>query len=462
VAILAELRAHPRFVLFLLAGTFAFAAPTAGLVVLSSEIVRSYPATGSGANFAALALALLGLSATVPTLGAALVSGTLADRVNRLRLLRIVSVVALAALAGGALLLWIRPSAAIAVPGPSGFTLPVWVLLLFPLWAAMTAAATIFRPAFNASLPKLVPAVSLGRANGLIFGLTVAVGVVTWVAVGPITDTVGPVYALLLPILLFAASVVCLFQLRVELQEERTTPRRSFLSDAVEGYRFLGQRRELLALTLGSLAINFLNAVAFVELPLYALDYLRSSTALLGALYAVGSIGGGVGSFLIGRSRFEPYAGRLIALLIVPMGLTVLALPLLHSPVLALADMFMFGLFPGMVQTMFLAGVQATVPNRILGRVFAADEVGSFGLVPIGQYVGGLATIAIGLRSTYLVAGIGTIAVGLVLLSIPVVARFRFVPEPAVPPGALVGPSLPLPLPEVPLANPGDGPPPIL
>ncbi|MCI4363284.1 MAG: MFS transporter [Thermoplasmata archaeon] len=460
MAFLDELRAHPRFLVFLLAGTFSFAAPTAGLVVLSSEVVRSYPATGAGADFAALALALLGLSATVPTLGAALVSGTLADRVNRLRLLRLVSLVALAALAGAAALLYYRPSASIGTPGPAGFALPVWVILLFPLWAAMTAAATIFRPAFNASIPKLVPSVSLGRANGLIYGLTVVVGVVTWVAVGPITDTVGPVVALLLPISLFGASVVCLYRLKLELQEPRTVPRRSFLADVVEGYQFLGERRELLALTLGSLAINFLNAVAFVELPLYALDYLGSSTALLGALYAVGSIGGGAGSYLIGRSRFEPHAGRLIAFCIVPMGITVLALPLLHNPILALGDMFLFGLFPGMVQTMFLAGVQATVPNRILGRVFAADEVGSFGLVPVGQYVGGLATIAFGLRSTYLLAGLGTVAVGLALLALPVVARFRFVPERPIPTGALAGSPVPIGLPEVPLVNPGDGPPP--
>ncbi|MCI4346626.1 MAG: MFS transporter [Thermoplasmata archaeon] len=461
MAFLDELRAHPRFLLFLLAGTFSFAAPTAGLVVLSSEIVRSYPTAGSGADFAALALALLGLSATVPTLGAALVSGTLADRVNRLRLLRLVSLAALASLAGAALLLFFRPSAAIRSPGPAGFSLPVWVLLLFPLWAAMTAAATIFRPAFNASLPKLVPSLSLGRANGLIYGLTVAVGVVTWVAVGPITDSVGPVVALLLPISLFGASVVCLFRLNLELQEPRTTPRRSFLADAVEGYRFLGERRELLALTLGSLAINFLNAVAFVELPLYALDYLGSSTAFLGALFAVGSIGGGVGSYLIGRSKFEPHAGRLIAICVVPMGLSVVALPLLHSPILALGDMFLFGLFPGMVQTMFLAGVQGTVPNRILGRVFAADEVGSFGLVPVGQYAGGLATIALGLRSTYLIAGVGIVVVGLGLLALPVVARFRFVPERPKPVETSAGPSLPRALPEVPLGNPGDGPPPV-
>jgi MFS family permease len=460
VGFLDELRAHPRFRFFLLAGTFSFAAPTAALVVLTNQIVRAYGSTGAGADYAALALAFLGLSATLPTLGAAVFSGTLADRVNRLKLLRVVVAVALLSLLAAAVVVELRPGALYAAPGAGGFHLPLWVLLLFPTWAAMTAAATIFRPTFNASLPRLVGAGSLGRANGLIFALTVVVGVVSWVSVGPITETVGPVPALFLPIGLFAASLVCLLFLEVELEERRVGPRRSFLSDAAEGYRFLAQRRELLALTLGSLGINFLNAVAFVEFPLYALDYLGGSATLLGALYAVGSIGGGVGSFLIGRTRFEGHAGRIIAVLVVPMGLSVAALPLLRSPVLALADMFLFGLFPGMVQTVFLAGVQGTVPNRLLGRVFAADEVGSFGLVPVGQFAGGLLTVAVGLRSTYLLAGVGTVMIGLTLLLLPAVGRFRFAPEPVVPPAAGVPVSLSEALPGGPIVGTVDAPPP--
>ncbi|MCI4335016.1 MAG: MFS transporter [Thermoplasmata archaeon] len=456
---LEELRAHPRFRFFLLAGTFSFAAPTAALVILSNEIVRSYASSGPGADFAALALAFLGLSATIPTLGAAVFSGTLADRMNRLRLMRLVTAVCLAALGAAAVVLYLRSSSLVAAPGKEGFALPVWLLLLFPLWAAMTAAATIFRPAFNASVPKLVPKASLGRANGLIFALTVAVGVVSWVAVGPITDTVGPVVALLVPIVLFAGSLACLSRLTADLEDRPTGSRRSFLSDASEGYRFLVQRRELLAITVGSLGINFLNAVAFVELPLYALDYLSGNAALLGAFYAVGSLGGGVGSLLIGRTHFERNAGRLIALMIVPMGVTVAVLPLLRSSPLALGDMFLFGLFPGMVQTMFLAGVQGTVPNRLLGRVFAADEVGSFGLVPAGQLVGGSVTIAFGLRSAFLLAGVGTVAIGVALMLVPAVARFRFSAEPVVPPAVGVLAGLPEQLPASPGINLGEEPP---
>jgi hypothetical protein len=426
----ATLRSNPRFLRFFLAGVLSFAAPTAGLIVLSSEIVRSYGLGGSGPMYAALTLSFLGLSATIPTLGSAAVSGTLADRVNRLRLLRIVTIVALVALGGAIAVLSLRPDGQIAAPGPYGFYLPMWVLLAFPLWAALTSAVTIFRPTFNASLPRLLPATHLGRANGLIYAATVGAGVVTWLAVGPIDDAGYPQLALLLPLLLFAGSLVCLFLLSEELQEKPRRARRPFLSDAAEGYRYIGSRPELLALTFGSLGVNFLNALALVELSLLALDSLHQSITFLAALNAVASLGAGTGAYLIGRSRFEARSGRLIGLFILPMGAAVALLPVLGNPILVLVDMFFFGLFPGMVQTIFVAAVQATVPNRVLGRVFAADEMGSYGLVPVGQYAGGLLTVAVGLESTYLLSGIGTVGIGLALLLIPAVGRFGFQPAP--------------------------------
>lgn len=443
----ATLRSHPLFLRFFLSGVFSFAAPTAGLIILSSEIVRTYGLSGSGPTFAALSLSFLGLSATIPTLGSAAVSGTLADRLNRLRLLRVVTLVALLALGGAIAVLSLRTPDQVSLPGPAGYYLPVWVLLAFPLWAALTSAVTIFRPAFNASLPRLLPANELGRANGLVYAATVGVGVATWLAVGPIDDAGYPQLALLLPLGLFVASLVCLLQISPALQEPVRRGRRSFLSDAMEGYRYIGSRSELLALTFGSLGINFLNALALVELSLFALDSLHQSITFLAALNGVASLGAGTGAYLIGRSRFEARSGRLIGLFILPMGAAVALLPVLGNPILVLVDMFFFGLFPGMVQTIFIAAVQATVPNRVLGRVFAADEMGSYGLVPLGQYTGGLLTVALGLGTTFLVSGIGTAGIGLALLLIPAVGRFGFRPTSESPRATELPESAPLPAP---------------
>ena len=68
------------FVALLISGATAFSAPSMIVVILSFSITISYPAADRG-SYAALALAFLGLSATVPTLASAFVSGTLADRI---------------------------------------------------------------------------------------------------------------------------------------------------------------------------------------------------------------------------------------------------------------------------------------------------------------------------------------------------------------------------------------------
>src|SRR5208283_3587223 len=97
-----------------------------------------------------------GLSSTIPTLIAAVVSGTLADRLDRRYLMRVVNLVALAATIAVATILLAHPEHPVVLPGSSGLYLPLWVVLLYPFWAIETASITIFRPAFNASVPRIV------------------------------------------------------------------------------------------------------------------------------------------------------------------------------------------------------------------------------------------------------------------------------------------------------------------
>jgi hypothetical protein len=64
-----------------------------------------------------------------------------------------------------------------------------------------------------------------------------------------------------------------------------------------------------------------------------------------------------------------------------------------------------------------------------LGRVFAADEAGSYALVPIGQYVGGLVTLLVGVSATFLIGGLGILLTGLLMLSSHEIRRLGFSPS---------------------------------
>jgi MFS family permease len=315
---------------------------------------------------------------------------------------------------------------------------------VFPLWAAITTATTIYRPAFNASLPRLVATAELGTANGLVYGSAIAVSVLGTLLTPLLFPYVGVGLALGVPILLFLFGALFLVLIDDDLSPPRRPERRRFLSDALEGYRYLWQRKALLELTAAALLINFFSAVAFVELGLYVRSWLDLGEGIyVGALLAGASVGSGVGTLLIGRFAFERRAGRYLISLTALQGLAVLGLGFAHTIWLALPDMFLFGMIPGMFMTVFLSTVQATVPNEKLGRVLAADEVGSYAFVPVGQYAGGLLTLTGGIQVTYIVAGLGTSAVALFMLAFRELRRLGFDPhhtEPAILPSPMVVP----------------------
>lgn len=421
VAGYATLVRRPGFLPFVLAGAFAYAAPLVVNVVLAWSIAGAYPGVPAASTFVALALVLNGLSATVPTLASALFAGALADRARRRRLMLGANGVFVAAVGGLVVDLALLPSAPVAFPGPSGFFLPVWLIIAFPLYAALTVTTTVFRPAFNASIPKFAPKEELGRANALVYALAIAFGVVASVLASALIPVAGfgPGVAVSLALVLGLGTQVAL-QLTPRTIDELPARRPTkFRADVVEGYRYLARQPALLQLTLGSLAINFLTAMATVQLALYARAWLQlapGQALVYGLLYGVATVGSGVGIFLISFIPFERRAGRVLLLLIVGQGVTFALLGLVRSVPFALVDIFLFGLFPGMGQTVFLATVQSRVPNEILGRVFAADEVGSYAFMPFGQAAGGYATLLTGaVQVTFLLSGVLTAATGGIL-----------------------------------------------
>jgi len=405
------------FAPFLTAGALQFAAPTAVLVVLLYCVAFAYPAN-ERTTYGALALAFLGLSSTLPTLAGAFFSGALADRFDRAALMKAVNLASLLATAGLAADLVIVPGGRVSLPGPAGFYVPVWVLLLYPGWAGVAVTTTLFRPAYNASVPRLVRPADFPNANGIIYALAATASAVGSVAVGGVLTVSPAAYALSVAFLLFFGTQVALSLVQVDLSVSSRGPKRSVLKEATAGYSFLARRRGLLEITIASLVLNFLSAVALVELALYVASWLNLTQGIwYGAMTAASTAGVAVGFVLAARFRFEARAGRMIIVLMLAMGLSLLALGLVRSIWFALPIIFVYGLMPGMIMTIFLSTIQATVPDQMMGRVFAADEVGSQALIPVGQYAGGILTLDVGIQGTYLGAGGAIIVFGLIMVA---------------------------------------------
>jgi hypothetical protein len=402
-------------------------------------VTFAYPA-GERVSYGAIALAFLGLSSAVPTFVAAFFSGALADRHDRGDLMRMVNLIALLGVVAAAADLIVLPATHLSVPVTAGFYLPTWVVLLYPCWAVIIVSATIFRPAYNTSIPRLVETRDLGRANGVIYASAALVSAGGSLAVGGILTYYPVAYGLALSFALFFATQVALVLVTADLSVRRTSAPRSVSREAVEGFAYLGRRRELLEITIAALVVNFLSAVALVELGLYVESWLSLAQGIwYGAMITASTLGVAVGFALISRFHFEPHAGRTIILLSLAMGVALLGLGLVRSIWLALPVIFVYGMMPGMIMTVFLSTVQATVPDAMMGRVFSADEVGSYALVPFGQGAGGLLTVAVGVQGTYLAAGGAIVVFGLLMAtSFRALRRLGFHPREEDPPPAAV------------------------
>ncbi len=399
------------------AGALQMGAPASVLVVLLFAVTLAYPADVRVA-YGAYALTLLGLSSALPTFVAAFFSGALADRYDRGRWMRVVNLISILGVTAAAADLIVAPAGRLSFPLAGGFYLPVWVALLYPCWATVVVGATLFRPAFNASIPRLVTAPDLGRANGLIYAASAVAGAVATIAVGILLTVGTEADALALSFAMFFGTQVALLRIDLDLSVRRSSPPRSVAKEATEGFAYLWRRRELFEITVAALVVNFLSAVALVELGLYVGSWLGLTQGIwYGAMVAASTLGVAVGFALVSQFRFEPRAGSAIIGLTAAMGVSLLALGVVRSIWLALPVIFVYGMMPGMIMTIFLATVQATVPDAMLGRVFSADEVGSYALVPFGQTAGGILTSATGVQGTYLIAGSSIAVFALVMVA---------------------------------------------
>ena len=408
---------RPSFGSFLAAGALQFAAPSTVLVVFIFEVVLAYPAS-ERASYGAISLAFLGLSSAVPTFFAAFFSGALADRNDRAQLMRVVNLLSILGVTAAAADLILAPAQRIGFPVTPGFYLPLWVLLLYPCWAIIISSATFFRPAYNTAIPRLVDTKDLGTANGLIYSSAALLSAGGTLLVGVLLTYYPPYYALGVSFLLFFATQVALLLVHGDFSVRRTAPVRSVAKEVVEGFSYLRRRRELLQITIAALVVNLFSAIALVELGLYVASWLGLAEGIwYGAMLTASTLGVALGFSLIGRFRFEAHAGRVIIVLSLFMGIALFALGLVRSVWLALPILFVYGMMPGMIMTVFLSTVQATVPDSMMGRVFSADEVGSLSLVPFGQTAGGILTVAFGVQDTFLGAGGAIIVFGLLMIT---------------------------------------------
>jgi MFS family permease len=372
----------------------------ARLISISGSIAASvalasvlYERTGSAAWVAGGALATSLVAGTVTPL-----TGSLADRMDRRRLMIGSDLAACAAFA--LLAVFIAVDAA--------------PLLLVVAAGVGAICETPFVPASRAALPNLVDDSDLPWANGLlgqVAGLSFAVGPLIG---GALAGFVSPTAAMAFNAASFVASALLVISIRQSFQRLGFATSQRTRGAVRAGFRFVTEDRLLRAIIVSGF-VAFIG-VGFIIAANPAFADLEGNGAVgLGCLWT----GWGVGSIV--GAGFAPrllMPGREVSVAVLGFGLQAAAI--LAASVLpfwvAVVGLAVGGLGGGIADPARQTLVQRRAPDAIRGRVASVMEAVGWSSFAVSLVAAGILVDRIGIRPSYMVAGVLFVAGTLLMI----------------------------------------------
>ncbi|MDQ6884499.1 MAG: MFS transporter [Candidatus Dormibacteraeota bacterium] len=351
-------------------------------------LVYAYGVGGSGT------VGILALAMVVPSAIVAPIAAQLGDRIPRQRVMVL----------GYALQVLTMGVTALALL----LALPPIVIYLFATLAAMSV--TVTRPAQGALLPELARTpgelVAANAMSGTIENFSICVGpALTGVLLR--TGSPGLVWAVMAAVMLGSTLLVARIRHRpAEQSPDAAQEEAGFFTTSLAGIRALGGLegpRWIVSLIFAlSVELGALD-VLLIVLSFQVLRIGPSGPGFLNAAIGAGGIVGlAVTARLVGRSHLSrPFL----------MGIAVcgLALSLVGAFPAFITAVAFLGVAGAGRNVMDVAGrtlLQRTVPDRVLSRVFGVLE-GLYNIsLGIGAILAPLAILAVGLRGTFLLAGV--------------------------------------------------------
>jgi MFS family permease len=358
-----------------------------------------------------LALGLVGAARFVPIVVFSLVSGAVADAVDR-RKLMILTQLAMGAIA--ALL------AALAFSG----TTSVWPI--YALAVAGGAASTFDGPARQSLIPALVPREDLANAIGLNATMFQIAAVAGPSLAGLVLATLGVGWAYLFNALSFIFVILALIDMRdlpiVPRHERADVSMRSI----AEGVRFVF-REPLIrsSMLLDFFATFFSSATAL--LPIFAQDILRVGPAGYGWLYAAPSVGAVLaGVTMVPLLDRLDRRGVILVVAVLAYGAATVAFGISTSFWLAFASLAVTGMADTVSMVLRNIIRQMNTPDQLRGRMIGVNMVFFMGGPQLGELEAGLVANWWGAPASVVSGGLGCLVAALaVTWTTPALRRYR-------------------------------------
>ena len=353
------------------------------------------------------ALSLIGVAWTLPMAAFLLVGGVISDRIDRRKIMIATDLVRAFAVA------------VIAVLSLSG-VLELWHLFL--LAVVFGSGDAFFGPAFNSTVPQIVPQRLLVEANSLDQFIRPFMMALAGPALGGLTVAAlgaGAAFALDAGSFVLSALAISLMSgtFRADRREEESS---SALADLREAFQFVRRQPWLWGTLLGA-AISLLAFWGPIEVlvPFRIKNDLGGDAADFGLVLAAGGVGAILAAVVMAQLGLprKHMTFMYVAWAIGCLGIAGLAFATVLWQAMA-SSFFQQALFAsGLVVWGTL--MQTLVPSRLLGRVTSLDWLVSTSLVPISFALTGPVAAAIGAEATLAGAGVIACAATLLCLLIP-------------------------------------------
>ena len=361
--------------------------------------------TGSAA-----AMGTVLVCSVAPVVVLALVGGVVVDRLPRLPVMLVADVVR------GTIAIFL------AVAAAADF-LELWHV--FVASVVFGFAQAFFQPAYTAVVPQLNPAKDLPSANSLT-ALSQQIGQVAGPAIGAVFIALGGAWlGFAVNAASFGISAITILAIdRDQVPAIAGHGGHGILADARAGLAAVFKEPWLwFTISLASLANILLMGPMRIALPFLLIHERGDSAWAYGLVLTMGAAGSIAAAVWLGRRPRLRRRGLLAYSAMMVNGGMLLVFAA-NGPLPAFWGAALVGGGAlGVFELIWVGTLQELVPAHLLGRVASVDFVGSFGLVPIGVAVAGLATGTLGAQEVLLVGGVGMLLVPLLGLFHPAIRR---------------------------------------
>ena len=341
-----------------------------------------------------MSLAYVGLARFLPNIGMVLVTGQVADRLDRRKII------------GLSLFLQALCIAAFGILSASA-ALSIWPVYFF--LSVIGAAQAFCAPAMSATLPRLVSSEEFPRA--------VAVVSAAWqicALVGPAVG--GLLYVLSGPGMFLFSALLYLVALTqaLRLAEERCTARSEehepIDASPLGGIRYIRSNRLLFSIIALDLFAVLLGSVTAL-LPIFAKDVLAVGPAGLGCLRCAPGVGAAIVGLVLAHRTIQRGAGKRMLLCVAGFGFATMVFALSRNVWLSLVALIAAGGFDMVSMVIRQTLVQVSTPDAMRGRVSAVHWMFVGASSELGEFESGATAALFGTVPAAFLGGLGTLAV---------------------------------------------------